>query len=145
MPFEVDRHVVDFIVSDPPNHLMSEFGAICQENKLTRIVAWSDSWLAKKRGDAVTGHPGEKLVAPYQLIIQEFPAAKVIVDPFMGSGSIGVAALRAGRSYVGVEKEARRFYEAAIRLNNAIQNTAAGDMPVFFPEVPEVAEQVSSS
>ena len=38
------------------------------------------------------------------------------VDPFMGSGTTGVAAVRTGRRFVGVEMDAAHFATARTRI-----------------------------
>ena len=68
-------------------------------------------------------HPTQKPVALMQLIIRHYTTGTVIFDPFMGSGSIGVAALREGRQFVGVELEESYFADAHARIAGA-----AGDM-----------------
>jgi len=48
------------------------------------------------------GYPTEKPVAVSEtLVTQSTNAGQLVVDPFMGSGSVGVAALRHGRRFVG--------------------------------------------
>lgn len=44
--------------------------------------------------------------------------AQVICDPYMGSGSTGVAALRMGRKFIGVECDRRYFEVACERIEN---------------------------
>lgn len=51
----------------------------------------------------------------------------VIVDPFMGSGSTGVAAIQTGRKFIGVERDPRYFEIACRRIEQAQQQ---GDMLV---------------
>lgn len=41
------------------------------------------------------------------------------VDPFMGSGTTGVACIRTGRKFIGIEKEEKYFQIAAKRLRQA--------------------------
>lgn len=41
---------------------------------------------------------------------------ETIVDPFMGSGTTGVACARAGKKFIGIEKDARHFDHACERL-----------------------------
>lgn len=43
---------------------------------------------------------------------------ETIIDPFMGAGTIGVAAIRHGRGYTGIEIDPEYFAEAETRINN---------------------------
>lgn len=47
------------------------------------------------------------------------PEGGLILDPFMGSGSTGVAAVRTGRRFLGIEQEASYHATAAKRLVEA--------------------------
>lgn len=51
-----------------------------------------------------------------QLIHFLCPGNGLVIDPFMGTGTYGVAALRAGRRFVGVEVDSERFRRSALRL-----------------------------
>lgn len=80
-------------------------------------------------------HPTEKPVDLLVTLIDAVPGAKVF-DPFMGSGSAGVAAVRAGRSFVGVEINPTHFETACNRIR---EETAK---PRFFaPRSPEPVQQ----
>lgn len=61
---------------------------------------------------------------PVDLIAQMIPVVcppgGVVLDPFAGSGSIGVAALLAGRRFLGVEREARHVATARERCAGAV-------------------------
>ena len=55
-------------------------------------------------------HPAEK---PIQLVSRLLgKVGGVILDPFMGSATTGLAAVKAGRRFVGIEKDPL-YYEAA--------------------------------
>jgi site-specific DNA-methyltransferase (adenine-specific) len=41
-----------------------------------------------------------------------------ILDPFMGTGSTGVAALKAGKKFIGIEKNPKFFNIACVRLTD---------------------------
>ncbi|MBB9570931.1 site-specific DNA-methyltransferase, partial [Escherichia coli] len=45
------------------------------------------------------------------------------LDPFMGSGTTGVAALKAGRKFIGIETSDHYFEVAAQRLRETITTT----------------------
>jgi site-specific DNA-methyltransferase (adenine-specific)/modification methylase len=69
-------------------------------------------------------HPTQK---PLQLIIWCIgfvPDAQTILDPFMGSGTTGVAAAQMGRKFIGIEREPKYFDIACERIERAYaQNT----------------------
>ena len=58
-------------------------------------------------------HPSQKPVDLLQWLIKTYTnEGDVVCDPFMGSGSCGVAAVSMGRDFIGVEKDPK-YYEAA--------------------------------
>jgi DNA modification methylase len=44
------------------------------------------------------------------------PTGGTVLDPFMGSGSTGVAALKAGFDFIGIEQDAEYFNIAQKRM-----------------------------
>jgi site-specific DNA-methyltransferase (adenine-specific) len=54
----------------------------------------------------------------------------VILDPFMGSGTTGVAAIQLGRKFIGIEREPKYFDIACQRIEQAV---AQGQL--FAPEL----------
>ncbi|WP_152203653.1 DNA-methyltransferase [Georgenia thermotolerans] len=71
----------------------------------TPKVARSQNVVAMSKGSETTGHP-----APFPWQLAEWcgrlicPPGGTVLDPFNGSGSTGVAALRNGWDYIGIEK-----------------------------------------
>jgi site-specific DNA-methyltransferase (adenine-specific) len=63
-------------------------------------------------------------------ITQSSEPGDVVCDPFMGSGSVGVAALRAGRRFLGNDLNAEAVRIAAVRL----QDFGEGRVPDGLPE-----------
>lgn len=61
-------------------------------------------------------HPTQKPVALMEWCIIFFPHAKMIVDPYMGAGATGVAAVRLGRKFIGIEIEEQYFDTACRRI-----------------------------
>ena len=68
--------------------------------------------------DAARFHPTEKPVALMAELISKCPAL-ILLDPFMGSGSTGVAALQLGRKFIGIEREPKYFDIACRRIEQA--------------------------
>lgn len=64
-------------------------------------------------------HPTEKPVGLIFGLIDNTPEAEIICDPFMGSGTTGVACVQLGRKFVGIEVEPRYFDIACKRIEAA--------------------------
>ena len=61
-------------------------------------------------GKEKNGHPTQKSLALMKEIISiHTNKNQVILDPFMGSGTTGIAALELGRKFIGIEKEINFF------------------------------------
>lgn len=81
-------------------------------------------------------HPTEKPVSLMEVWIKNSSRrGDVILDPFMGSGTTGVAAARIGRKFVGIEIEPLYFDIACRRVQAAL------DAPDMFVEPPKPAKQ----
>ena len=57
--------------------------------------------------------------------IDQAGTPRTILDPFMGSGTTGVAAVQMGRSFIGIERDPSYFEIACKRIEAAQQQ---GDM-----------------
>ena len=65
-------------------------------------------------------HPTQKPVKLFEWIIKNYAKeGDTICDPFFGSGSCLVAAVRMGHQFIGFEKEPTYFEKAQIRIKNA--------------------------
>jgi DNA modification methylase len=64
-----------------------------------------------------TGHPTQKHSKLMQTLVAR--TAGVILDPFMGSGSTGVAAIADARQFIGIEIEPKYFDIACERISAA--------------------------
>lgn len=66
-------------------------------------------------------HPTQKPLPIMQWCIAQLPAAsQAIADPYMGSGTTGVAAVKSGRKFVGIERERKYFDIARRRIEAAL-------------------------
>ena len=63
-------------------------------------------------------HPTQKPVRVMEWCMGFVPDAQTVTDPFMGSGTTGVACVRLGKSFVGIERERKYFDIACERIEN---------------------------
>lgn len=80
-------------------------------------------------------HPTQKPVVLMAEILRDFTAPdSLVLDPFMGSGTTGVAAVNLGRRFVGIEIDPGHFETSCERIEAA---TRQGDMFTPIPEKPK--------
>ncbi|MFO0919664.1 MAG: DNA methyltransferase [Planctomycetaceae bacterium] len=78
------------------------------------------------------GHPTQKPLRVMEFSLSFVRSGITVLDPFMGSGTTGVACIRTGRKFIGIEKEPRYFDIARKRLERAWQDKCS-ELP-FEPE-----------
>jgi site-specific DNA-methyltransferase (adenine-specific) len=64
-------------------------------------------------------HPTQKPVALMKWCIEQAGDVLTILDPFMGSGSTGVAAVQMHRAFIGIERDPGYFEIACRRIEDA--------------------------
>lgn len=83
----------------------------------------------KGRGD---GHPTQKPLPLVSALLQDFTdPGEAVFDPFMGSGTTGVACVKLGRKFTGIELDPDYFDIACKRIEDAYRQP---DMFVAPPE-----------
>ena len=87
-------------------------------------------------------HPTVKPLTIIQRLIKNCSTAKqTILDPFMGSGTTGVACVKTGRHFIGIELDPDYFEIACRRVREAYaQPDLLIDAPKAAPEVQEAFE-----
>ncbi len=71
-------------------------------------------------------HQTEKPVPLLRKILAICKEGGTVFDPFMGSGSTGVAAIETGRDFIGIELDSGYYDSAALRISNAIRRRVNG-------------------
>ena len=89
-------------------------------NKAVRLkrYMWNGMLRANKepRGD----HPTQKPVGIMEWCISHLPdGTETVLDPFMGSGTTGVACMNLQRKFIGIEREQKYFDIACKRIEQA--------------------------
>ena len=64
-------------------------------------------------------HPTQKPIELMKWCIEQAGIPQTILDPFMGSGTTGVAAVQMGRQFIGIEREPKYFDIACKRIEDA--------------------------
>lgn len=85
-----------------------------------------------------SGHPTGKPIGLFHQFVADFSDyGETILDPFMGSGTTGVACARLGRRFIGIEIEPR-YFDIACRRIEAAQRQK--DLFVHAPVAEDPAE-----
>ncbi len=64
-------------------------------------------------------HPTQKPDALMVWCLEQAPTSDTVLDPFMGSGTTGVACAQLGKSFTGIERERKYFDIACERISRA--------------------------
>lgn len=66
------------------------------------------------------GHPAEKPVQLMRFLVDNSTSAgQTVLDPFCGSGTTAIAALEAGRHFIGIEQDPAWFKQTCERIENS--------------------------
>jgi len=96
----------------------SEYERIFERNghrnyKMFRHYLINSTVAASFTGDVFTGHKSQKPIKLMIELLEKFTKqSDIILDPFMGSGTTGVACVQTGRNFIGIEIEPK-YYEIA--------------------------------
>lgn len=110
---------------------------LCWTNwpKAVRRLQWRWKGMIRQ-GNEERHHPTQKPLQVMCWVIDLCPKADTILDPFMGSGTTGVAAIQRGKSFIGIEREPKYFDIACRRIEDAQRQGS------LLPPEPVKQEQV---
>lgn len=91
--------------------------------KAVRRIQWRWNGMIRQ-GNEERFHPTQKPLHVMKWVIGLCPKADVVLDPFMGSGTTGVACVQTGRKFVGIEREPAYFDIACRRIEQAYKQPA---------------------
>ena len=105
---------------------------IAWTNLFGTVRLFSFMWCGLCRDEEIGKHyhTTQKPVALMLWCLSFLPNAKIILDPFMGSGTTGVACVRTGRRFIGIEKEPKYFDIAVKRIDHELDKGK-----IFIPPV----------
>lgn len=138
------RHIAKFEQEPPSGWEFVRFGVWLKTNPMPQIsadrpaqgwegIAYMHSTATKKRwngggqhgnyvGALVTNgdHPTGKPLPLLSQFVERFTDyGNMVLDPFMGSGTTGVAAVQMGRKFIGIERDPKYFEVACRRIEQA--------------------------
>jgi site-specific DNA-methyltransferase (adenine-specific)/modification methylase len=94
--------------------------------KAVRRIRYMWNGMLRANGEQRGDHPTQKPIGVMKWAIGHLPEpSSTILDPFMGSGTTGVAAVQMGRKFIGIEREPKYFDIACKRIEDAQRQ---GDM-----------------
>ena len=79
-------------------------------------------------------HPTQKPVAVMRWALMQAKDVKTVCDPFMGSGTTGVACVMEGKTFIGIEREPKYFEIACDRIENAQRQGQMFEAPAMKAE-----------
>lgn len=120
----VNEHKASFFVPKPsPKDRDAFCGDLPVQKKDNRLSHMTSNAKGKVVKDVMAQnvHPTVKPIELMRRLIRLVSRpGGTILDPFMGSGTCGVAAVLEGRNYIGIEREADYFTIAKTRVENAL-------------------------
>ena len=106
--------------------------------KAVRRIKYMWNGMLRANGEARGDHPTQKPIGVMCWAIGHLPTdARTILDPFMGSGTTGVACAKLDRAFIGIEREPTYFDVACRRIEEAYRQ------PRLFAEPVAKAEQLN--
>jgi site-specific DNA-methyltransferase (adenine-specific)/modification methylase len=103
--------------------------------KAVRRIQWRWNGMIRQ-GNEERYHPTQKPLEVMKWVIDLCPKSETIFDPFMGSGTTGVAAIQLGHKFIGIEREPKYFEIACKRIE---QSFSQGKLFVDTPK-PHIQE-----
>lgn len=100
--------------------------------KAVRRIQYHWNGCMRMERDIPREHPTQKPVGVMKWCIEQLPSdVETVCDPYMGSGTTGVACAKLGKRFVGIEREPKYFETACRRIAEAMSRP---DMFVAPPQ-----------
>lgn len=104
--------------------------------KAVRRLRYMWNGMLRANGEVRGDHPTQKPVGVMKWALQQLPLAERphVLDPFMGSGTTGVACVQLGLRFTGIEREPKYFDIACRRIEEAWKQPRLFDEPKPAPK-----------
>ncbi|WP_157266502.1 DNA-methyltransferase [Azohydromonas aeria] len=131
-PLKPSRGWLTWFKPDAPPSMASLELAWTNLDRNARQFSWSIGATNAER----VGHPTQKPLALMRWCQEQAGNPASVLDAYMGSGTTGVAAVMAGASFIGIEREPAYFDIACRRIEQAQRQAA-----LFAHDAPAAMEQ----
>jgi DNA modification methylase len=109
-------------------------------DKAVRKFTWRWNGFIRQQPEA-RFHPTQKPLALMRWIVEHYtPKCVTVLDPFMGSGTTGVACVESGRRFIGIDDDP---YSFAIAKRRIIEALAQPRLPLAEPEAQPAPETMA--
>ena len=122
--FPLDYSAVHIWNKNPSNH-GAQYERIFERNggkhyKVFTYYMVNSTVAAQLTNDVFANHPSQKPINLIRKLVNDFTnEGDTILDPFMGSGTTGVACVQTGRNFIGIEIDPDYFAIAERRIKEA--------------------------
>jgi site-specific DNA-methyltransferase (adenine-specific)/modification methylase len=90
--------------------------------KPVRRIEWMWNGMLRRGGESRSIHPTQKPLEVMRWCLAQLPdSCELILDPFMGSGTTGMAAVKLGKKFIGIERHQPYFDLACQRIAEALK------------------------
>jgi site-specific DNA-methyltransferase (adenine-specific) len=103
---------------DKSEHSQAE---LAWTNAVRTVRHYSEAYHGFMRAADGWHHPTQKPPGLMKWCLNFLPSATTIVDPYMGSGTTGIAAAKSGRRFIGIEIDPKYFDIACKRISEALR------------------------
>lgn len=90
-------------------------------DKPVRRIGWMWNGMIRRRGEDRSSHPTQKPIEVMNWALSQLPPYQSILDPFMGSGTTGMAAAREHKIFFGIERHEPYFNLACKRISDSLR------------------------
>jgi len=113
------------------NEIAYGFGEPIPSSRGFRVIPGMSPKIQPK-GRKANGHPCSRALEHFDWLMKWWTIdGDTVLDPFMGSGTTGVAAIAAGRKFIGIEIK-REYFDIAIKRIEDAQRQSH----LFVPDLP---------
>jgi DNA methylase len=91
----------------------------------TNSLDYVSDFIESKTAEKITFEWEQSPIEAEHVISRLTFEGQVVCDPIMGEGTSGIAAIRLGRKFIGIELDSDKFEVAKVKVTNAFQDNGS--------------------